>query len=285
MTRRRSRAAAVPTIVLLATALVSTASPAGDQAPDATAILKAARDAMGGDARIRGLRSLRMTGTEFATQAVFGGYTQDTEVPYELRMAFPDQFVEVSVLPWPDRPERLLGFDGDRTISTLAGEPSGSDPAARATYARKAAAERLLLILARTETWGGLTFEAAGPTTLQVRGLDDYAARLEFSPESHLLTTLTYRERRQVRPRNTIRFRDANRPARRSSGSGGGSGGSGGERPEIDITVTLHDRRKVDGLLLPSRITTTAEDTLLWELRFTEIAIDPRLTAADFGGE
>jgi hypothetical protein len=38
----------------------------------------------------------------------------------------------------------------------------------------------------------------------------------------------------------------------------------------------------VYGLLLPSRISTSAQGVKLWELRFEEIVVNPPLTAADF---
>jgi hypothetical protein len=60
-------------------------------------------------------------------------------------------------------------------------------------YNRKKAVELLLGILARTETWGGLTLTAEGTNALRVRGPQDYAARLEFDPATHLPASLTTR--------------------------------------------------------------------------------------------
>ena len=261
----------IATIVL--TALLSgspAAAPAGPagQKMDAAAMLVAARNAIGGDAKIRGLKALRLTGSEWASQWVIGGRVQTLETPMEVRWAFPSRFLHISVSPLA-AVESRDGFDGDRVISTTNGKPG------RKPYTRQAA-ELLLLVLARTESWGGLVFDAMGPHAIQVRGPDGYAARLEFDAASRLPSRLIYRERRQIRlPRD---------PSSGSAGQARGGGGGGlstEDLPEVEMTVELHDRRAVDGLLLPSRISTSAQGVKLWELRF-EAIVNPPLTAADF---
>jgi len=268
------RAAIVTASVVVAASL----HPAG-QAPDPAAMLRAARDAMGGDATVRALKGLRLTGTEWSSQFVRGGYTLDTEEGYELRIALPDRFLEISIFPSPLSSEIRKGFVGDRMISSMGGR--STDPQSNATYIRKRAAEHLLLLLARTESWSGLTFEATGPNVLQARGLDGYAARLEFDPGTHLLSKLIYRQRRQVRTPNTI-LRRGQPAAPRGASGGGAGGGSSSDLPEVEITVTLNDRRQVGGILLPHRITTTAQNIVLWELRFESIVVNPTFTEADF---
>jgi hypothetical protein len=276
-------------ILIPAAILVASAGPRA-QAPDAAAILTAAREAIGGDGRVRAVKSLRLTGTTFSTQAVVSGFTQDTEEPLELRFALPDRFLQISLLTTRSASfESRVGFVADRTISVSNGKPT--DTPGQSTYIRKVAAELLLMLLARTEPWGGLTLEAVGPSALSVKGPDGYAARLEFDPATRRLQKLTYRQRRQVRPRNTILRRDeilASAKERDTGGQGGrsavGASGRAGDLPEIEIAITFHDYRRVDGILLPHRITTTAVDAgaLLWELRFEKIAVNPPLTDADF---
>jgi hypothetical protein len=264
------------------------AGPRG-QTPDPAAILKAAREAIGGDARVRAVKFLRLTGTKFSTQAVISGFTQDTEEPLELRFALPDKFLQISVLTMPSASfESRMGFVADRTISLSNGKPT--NPPGQSVYVRKTAAELLLMLLGRTEPWGALTLEAVGASTISVKGLDGYAARLDFDPATHRLQKLTYRQRRQVRPRNTILRRDeilAKAKERGAGRSGGGTvafGGRGSDLPEIDIAITFNDHRRIDGILLPHRVTTTAVEAnaLLWELRFERIAVNPPLTDGDF---
>jgi hypothetical protein len=275
--------------MLIPAAILVAAAGSRAQAPDASTVLRAAREAIGGDARVRAVKSLRLTGTTFSTQAVISGFTQDTEEPLELRFALPDKFLKISVLTMASASfESRMGFAKDRTISLSNGKTT--DPPGQSVYVRKIAAELLLMLLARTESWGGLTLEALGPSTLSVKGLDGYAARLEFDPATRRLQKLTYRQRRQVRPRNTILRRDEIMAKARERGagrSGGGTvtfGGRGSDLPEIDIAITFHDHRRIDGILLPHRITTTAveADALLWELRFEKIAVNSPLTDADF---
>lgn len=279
------RMRAVVGALLLGAALALPVRPSAEAA-DAAAILKAAREAIGGDAKVRGLKSLRLTGTTFSTQSVFGGYTQDSEEGLDIRFALPDRFLETTLMKIGSAAlESRKGFAGTRTISTSNGESVA--PPGEETYVRKKAAELLLVLLARTEPWGGLALEADGANAIKVRGLDGYAARLEFDPGTHLLTRLTYRQRRQVRPRNTILRKDQTaKPAAAGSSGGVGAGARpSSETAEIDIAITFHDHRKIDGILLPHRITTTAvaAGLLLWELRFEKIAVNPPVTDADFG--
>jgi hypothetical protein len=237
---------------------------------DAAAVLTAARNAIGGDAKVRGLKSLRLTGSHWSSQWVIGGRVQTLDLPMQVRMAFPSRFVWIMAQPVSPIESRN-GFDGERVISTLNGKPTSPSP-----YTKQSA-ELLLLLLARTESWGGLSLDAISSTAIQVRGPDAYTARLEFEPTTRLPSRLIYRERRQIRL-----------PKPSAGNAGGQSGGGGGgvrgleNLPEVEMIVALHDRRLVDGFLLPLRITTSAQGVNLWELRFEEIVVNPPLAAADF---
>jgi hypothetical protein len=279
MARARFQVGPVRAAIVAASMVIAAPSHPAGQGPDPAAMLRAARDAMGGDAKVRALKGLRLTGTEWSSQHVRGGYTLDIEEAYELRIALPDRFLEISLFPSIRPSEIRKGFVGNETISSMGGQ--STNPAGDATYVRKKAAEFLLLLLARTEPWGGLTFEPQGSNTLQARGLDGYAARLEFDPDTHLLSKLIYRQRRQVRTPNTILRRG--QPAAPRGASGGGAGGAASsDLPEVEIAITLNDRRQAGGILLPHRITTTAQNIVLWELRFERIVVNPTFTEADF---
>jgi hypothetical protein len=270
-----------PTRLLLATVIIAAiaSTPVAQSAADATAILKKAREASGGDARIQALRGVRATGTFWTSQTVVGGYTQDMEAPLEVRVAFPDKYLELTT-SGPIQSERLTGFAGSRLLSSLGGRPS-THPTEDA-YVKRKAAEFLMVFLTRHESWGGLTFEAIDPHTLRMRGPESYDARLEFDRTTGLLTTLTYKQRRQVRTPNTIRFRD--QPRSTTAPVSGGAGGSGADLPEVDMIITVHDRKTVGGISFPHRITTTAKGVVMWELRFKTILVNPTFTATDFGG-
>jgi hypothetical protein len=128
--------------VCLVTAQLTTAAP-----PQTPALLTAAQKALGATPG-GALKTLRLTGTEWASQGVFGGYTQDTEGPMEIRLALPDRFVMITLDQFgSDVSERHLGFAGPRTIMTRGGKPAeapGYD-----VYNRKKAAELLLGLLGR----------------------------------------------------------------------------------------------------------------------------------------
>jgi hypothetical protein len=271
----------------VAAVVLSTTLAGQTPAPPASALLTAARNAIGGEGKVRAVKALRLTGTMWASQGTLGGYTRDTEDPLEVRVGFPDRFlrIEVDTMASPGVLEVTRGFDGDRIISTLRGKSTVSP--ASGTYNRKIAAELILLLMLRTEAWGGLSFEGAGTNALLVHGPNGYTARLEFDPSTHLLTKLVYRERREIRPPNTYKNALPGGAARSAAtgGRAGGSAGSAADLPEVAITVTPRDRRDIGGgLLLPFRITTTAQGIDLWELRFEKILLNPVFTAADFGG-
>jgi hypothetical protein len=243
-------------------------------------MLKAARDAISRHADGRTLNSVRLSGSYWTSQGVYGGYTKDAEMPMELRIGLPDRFLRLELEEFgSDVTEYRLGFLGPRTISERFDRPN-TRPDTPA-LARRTAAELLLGILGRAEAWGGLRLEADGPTAMAVRGPDGYAARVEFDPATHLPRTLTYKERRQVREPNTIRRRAA-----ASASTRGGGSGSAGTRdvPIVDVIVTFQDHRDVGGFALPHRITWTASGVALWEHRFRDIQVNPALTDADFGG-
>jgi hypothetical protein len=175
-----------------------------------------------------------------------------------------------------------MGFAGPRTIMTRRGKPAeapGYD-----VYNLKKAAELLLGLLGRNETWGGLSFAPDGPNALRVRGPANYSARLVFDPATHLPVSLTYRERRQVREPNTIRRKGTSTGRSGGAASGGSGASSSADLPEVDIVIAFRDHRNVGGFRLPHRITWTATGVDLWEYRFEEIVVNPPLTDKDFGG-
>lgn len=263
-------------------------APTAAQAPAASALLTSARAAIGGDAKVRALQSLRLTGSQWSSQGVHGGYTEDTEGPLEIRFAFPDRFIKVAATPVSGGVlEEQHGFNGVKALMPSFAAPSQAPR--ELIYARKIASELLLGILGRTEIWGGLTVAADGATAIRVTGPENYSARLEFDPSTHLPVRLVYRERRQVRPTNTIRLKGTpNDPAlhhpEAAGARGGGSGASAADLPDVEIVVAFRDRVNVSGFQLPQRITWTAKGVDLWEYRLTSLVINSPMTAADFGG-
>src|SRR5690348_10820482 len=93
--------------------LASTVSTAPEQAPakDAVAILAQAREALGGEKRLSGIRNFIATGR---TQQVRG----DNLVPIEFEIAveLPDKYVRKDEIPAQESGPTSTGFNGDELI-------------------------------------------------------------------------------------------------------------------------------------------------------------------------
>jgi hypothetical protein len=128
--------------------LASTGSTAPAQAPakDAAAILAQAREALGGEKRLSGIRNFVATGR---TQQVRG----DNLVPIEFEIAveLPDKYVRKDEIPAQESGPTSTGFNGDELIQVpvpaapmpppgmgRAGAPTGPPPQAQLDAMRKA---------------------------------------------------------------------------------------------------------------------------------------------------
>ena len=128
--------------------LASTVSTAPAQAPakDAAAILALAREALGGEKRLSGIRNFIATGR---TQQVRG----DNLVPIEFEIAveLPDKYVRKDEIPAQESGPTSTGFNGDELIQVpvpaapmpppgmgRAGAPAGPPPQAQLDAMRKA---------------------------------------------------------------------------------------------------------------------------------------------------
>src|SRR6202040_3851100 len=90
------------------------------QAPDATQVLAAARQALGGEKKLSGIRTLTMTGR---TRQVRGANLVPIE--FEINCEFPDKFVRTDEFPAQDTDPTTLGFNGDGLIQ-IPPPPSGA---------------------------------------------------------------------------------------------------------------------------------------------------------------
>jgi hypothetical protein len=61
-----------------------------------------------------------------------------------------------------------------------------------------------------------------------------------------------------------------------------GAGRIPDSEPEDDQTMTFSDRRMIDGLWLPFRVTISGKGVAMREYRFTNIIVNPPSAAKDF---
>jgi hypothetical protein len=236
--------------------------------------LAAIRDAIGGDVRIRAIKSLSLEGTFRTTQVVRqnrDGVTQivDRSTQVELLVLFPDHYLRIEK---DERVERFAGFAGADVLNDLRaiGQAQvASVPGADALERERLNAVRLIAgMIGRTDLQPGTTARGAYPRVTLAAG-DAFNANLEIDPATKEVK-LVYRARQRVYQPGAIL-------------QGARMGGAGvSTAPEEDVTVTFADRRPVDGVLVPHHITTTAKGVLLNELKLTSVRVNPGLTPASF---
>jgi hypothetical protein len=239
--------------VVLASVLVL-----GAQAETQTALAKP-RHAIGGEATIKALTSLSITGQ--AVSAMSATTLLPTAYgPLEMRLVFPSRYVRIDETP---AAVRRTGFDGTTAIWQLVAKPGAtvkSGPPGEDFVARqRARVARLLLgMIADTKDVLTVSARAADGGRVRVTGPDGFDALIECDAVG-LPVRLTYQDNVYVP---------------------GGMGSMAQERTEV--TMLFEDRKRVDGLTLPHRIRLVAAARQLDEWRFEKIVLNPKFADADF---
>jgi hypothetical protein len=243
------------------------------QPGSARALLTRARQAIGGEARLRRLKALVLYGT---ARVGFNGVTGELLPPHpvEVRILLPDNYLRI------DQDEdvvRRAGFSGafllnqwtprrpDVRVSTRFGP--------EAMQLERLECARLVVgLLAETETGLSLqvrgTASRAGDATVHLVGPHAFSAFLDFEA-----TGAPW----QLRYAASVTFPRPLTPEEKKLGVPP-------PRPpeKAEVTLAFEDRRVVGGLALPHRVRRSAREILLEELRFERIAVNPPLTLADF---
>jgi hypothetical protein len=179
-------------------------------APDAAAVLAAARDAMGGEKRIAGVKTIVATGR---TRQVRG----DNLVPIEFEIAFeaPNKYVRKDEIPAQETGITSLGFNGDDLIQlpppatppVAAAGAAGPNPAQleaarrnRVTTLKQDFARMMLGLLPGSFEAMPLTFtyvaRAEAPQgkadVIEAKGPGNFTARLFVNAETHLPIMVTW---------------------------------------------------------------------------------------------
>src|SRR5262249_3586955 len=191
-------------VVLLLT--VATAAPfaAQNAAPDPSAVLAAAREALGGEKRLTAVRTLIATGR---TQQVRG----DNLVPIEFEIAveLPDKYVRKDEIPAQESGPTAVGFVADTLIqlppqAAPGGRPGGPPPPAaeqleaarraRIFSAKQDFARLTLGMFAGSFAGYPLTFTYVGQAeapqgkadVIEAKGAPNMALRLFIAQDTHL---------------------------------------------------------------------------------------------------
>jgi hypothetical protein len=241
--------------------LLSVGLPA--QSDRAAAVLASARAALGGEARIAGVKTLIANGR---TRQIRGNNLVPIE--FEIQFELPDKYSRRDEVPAQDTAPSLSGFNGD-TLILLPPLPAQQAAAAtsRVMTAKQEFARMLLGMFATSVDVFPLTFAYAGQAeapqgkadVLDVTGPASFMARLFIDGQTHLPLMLSW----QAPPA----------PAR-------GGGPPAAPAPVVEQRIYFADHRNVDGLQLPFRIrrasgAETTEETTFDRFRINA-RVDPR---------
>lgn len=299
------------TIVLIAAALALATSSGTAQQNKAEGVMTAVRKALGGEDKLTAVRTLSLRGSyqrEMAMPAMTGGGRADVMIggpgapgpagappqmtgDIELDVELPSKYIRVDTSTGMMAMTRTEGFDGERPFAHAAAAHPGmriridnpaDDPALAPQVLRRHRAElsRLLLgILGSTPSsfpvtysYGGVAEAAEGKAEIvDIKGPDDFTARLFVDAQTHLPLMLTYMA---PEPRMVVRT------AQRGRGGADAERDTDTRRPDetapatfVEHRLFFSEYRDVGGLKLPHRIARgigqkTSEE---WELKSYKI--------------
>ena len=294
-----------PLVILSATVLVwltpAAVMPGYTQAADPASVLRAARDALGGDTRIEAVRTLIVNGR---TRQVRG----DNLVPieFEIQVELPDKYSRRDEFPAQDAGPATIGFNGDRLIQIppapqpvgRAGGPPPPSPEqqeaairARVAVAKQDFARLMLGMFAGSSSGFPLTFDyvaqAEAPEgkadVLDVKGPATFTARLFVNAQTHLPIMVSWRA--QAPPRVAEDRRRARRGRRRAPGTGCGRPAAappGTPPAPVENRLYFADYRDVDGLKLPFRLRRAVGSETIEETTFDRFRINARVDPRRF---
>lgn len=236
------------------------AAAAAQTRQDATATLKQAREALGGEARLAAVRSLALQGRTRNLVGSTGKLSDPRAV--DIRIALPDSYLRVQNYDWY---ETRSGFARNELLNSA--KALKADSSFGASYGpeqmgiERATFVRLMLgLLAHTTTVIPLTARQISAATVELAG-PDFSAFLDFDNTTHMPARLRYTGSVHFpQPGSTVP------PAPQ----------------QAEVVWTFDDRREVGGLKLPYRIVRTSRDVTFEEMRFETIRVNPAFAPDDF---
>jgi hypothetical protein len=331
----------VTTSVLVLLTGASGGAQSGDA--KAGAVMAAARKALGGEQKLAALKGLSIRGAyrrEASAPPGGGGggamvFTMNGPGPgpgggpgqlsgdIEIDVEFPDKYIRVDVGTGMMAMTRTEGFEGDRPFVDMSSSQPGmrvfanrpsDDLTARQTALRRSREElaRLLLgIVAGPQPSFAVTYAYAGQAespdgkadVIDVKGPDNFAARLFLDIESHLPLMLTYiapEPRMVVRTAssrdgagpppansrggapNTVRTPEGLSPEERERMEKAMKEAEAAPAKMVEYRVFFTDFREVNGLSLPHHIARGTGDKTTEEWDIKSYKVNPPLKADRF---
>jgi hypothetical protein len=292
-------------LLLLSVVLVPSAY-ADDQR--ATEILKQAREAIGGEQRLQKLEALHINGQY---RRVFGERQMGGD--REISIVLPNKYlVEDSMNPGGLSTALIntRGLNGERAWSGSSGgggmifrmggpggtqlSPEQMEAALRRVYQAEFTRYVLAMTLAAPPTLE-LEYKYAGESDVEgeqadvidVMGHDNFSVRIFFDKKNHLPLLLSYRG---PKPRIVTMSRPGGgappKPEDVKKAREEAEKKMAAEAPaapeEVDFYIRLSDHKKVDGLMLPFKLTFLTESEVSEEFEISKYQVNPQFKADKF---
>jgi len=267
----------------------------------ATDLIAQARAALGGEQKLAKVQGVSCTGT---MQRLIGDRTVEGELTFDLQL--PDKMLRTDTIsPMGDRTALVTGqgINGDKLlrISRILNAPPGavirtppppapgSDAEAQAIRNARAEFARMTLALLLTSPPSfPLEYTSAGQAespdgkadVIDVRGPNNFAARLFLDAASHRPLMITYRG---VAPRMVVQTQRSDAPPSADPHAAPMPTLPAGD--VVEIAMFLDDYKSVDGMQLPHHITRSIDGKPNEEMTFTVVKINPAFKADTFSGQ
>lgn len=282
-------------------------APVAAQAPDSSktsAVLGEVRRAVGGDT-VAKVTALSVEGSYRRTLG-----EREMSGDLELAIVLPDKFLRAETFGFdPTSPaRRFSGFNGQVPIESTSGGggrmmirmgpgagPDGRElsedeiKARRLRAAHRDFARLLVALVAGSSPSFPLEYQYAGEAesadgkadVLDVKGPEDFAARLFVDRESRLPLMVMYRD---VMPRmHMVRATPGGQPpSREEIERRMKEMREAGPPPQVDVQLFLSDHRKVDGVVLPHTVRRAVDGTTVEEWTIQTYRVNPSFKADKF---
>ena len=290
-------------------ALVLLCAPAAFADSRAQEVLKQAREAIGGDEQLQKVQGLHINGQYRRT---FGD--RQMEGDREISISLPNKYLVEDAMNAGGLATSMIntrGLNGDRGWSANSGgggnmiirmgapggqslTPEQIEAAQRRMYNAEFSRYLLAMILTTPSSLavdykyaGESEVEDAQADVIDVTAADDFSVRIFFDKKSHLPLLLSYRG---PKPRVMTMTRQGGGAARspedlkkaRDEAEKKMQAEGPPVREEVDFFIRLTDHKKVDGLMLPHKLTFLTENEVSEEFDIKKYQVNPQFKADRF---
>jgi hypothetical protein len=277
---------------------------AQDQAARAQEVLKQARAALGGDAKLAAIQSLSLSGN---LRRVVQADAPQVEGEIELDVLLPDKFMksETTLLPMGGASITMIeGINGDQYFNDRQTSGGGmimfrrgdDTPQGREVLKQSLRAEfarQLISLLLTSPASFPVEFTYAGEAeaedgradVLDVKGPGGFAARLFLEKQTHRPLMLSYQGPAQRLVMRTQQMQAGSREEAEKLAKEAQERAQNQPRPPVELVeVQLHfsDYKSVDGVLLPHHISRSANGQFTEEWEIKKVKINPPLKPEKF---